>query len=110
MAPIQKTRSLAAAPNTGLETISASVDYPQQNEVITSPEYTVRVAAPEGARSVAVCIDQGDWLPCREAVGYWWFDWAGYGNGEHSIVARVETADGGKALSKDVEFFVAPKA
>ncbi|MBI4376969.1 MAG: hypothetical protein HY549_11030 [Elusimicrobia bacterium] len=83
-----------------------SVDYPQQGERVISPQYTLRLSAPEGAKNVEVSIDQGDWRCCRQADGHWWYDWSGYDNGEHEIVARIETQEGGKISSEPHEFFV----
>ncbi len=82
------------------------LDYPLQGEKISAGQYSVRVAAP-GAKAVEVAIDQGDWRACREAVGYWWFDWSGYEAGEHEVVARVRTPEGRVARSEPHEFFVA---
>lgn len=87
-------------------TTMLAVDYPRQNEMITSETYAVRVFAPEGAKRVGISIDQGPWKSCRPAVGYWWFDWAGYENGEHEIVVSMESPEGVRVLSEPHEFFV----
>ena len=71
-----------------------SLDYPKQGERIESPFYTLRVTAPQGVRIVEVSIDDGEWQPCREAVGYYWFDWSGYRDGEHEVIARIATPAG----------------
>src|SRR5579872_348837 len=63
-------------------TQKVTVDYPKQNDRISSLCYTVRLSAPQGAQKAEICIDQDDWLPCREAIGYWWYDWSGYSDGE----------------------------
>lgn len=83
-----------------------SVDYPQQGERVTSACYTLRLSAPANARSVDVAIDDGPWQSCRQSNGYWWYDWSGYQNGEHEIVARVETQEGARVSSEPHEFFV----
>ena len=83
-----------------------AVEYPRQNEKITSSTYTVRVFAPEGAKRVGISIDQGPWKSCRPAVGYWWHDWAGYENGEHQIVVYMETSGGIRVIAEPHEFFV----
>lgn len=87
-------------------TAMLAVDYPRQNEKIISSNYTVRVFAPEGAKRVGISIDQGPWKSCRAAVGYWWYDWAGYENGEHQIVVSMETAEGVRVVSEPHEFYV----
>ncbi len=86
-----------------------SIDYPQQDEVIVSPEYTIRLSAPEDARKVEVCVNHGRWQACRPAVGHWWYDWSGYGEGEHEVAARCATALGRKLHAQPKEFFVAPR-
>lgn len=83
-----------------------AVDYPRQNESITSSDYTVRVFAPEGAARVGISIDQGPWKSCRNAAGFWWYDWSGYENGEHQIAVSMETADGVRVISEPHEFYV----
>lgn len=83
-----------------------AVEYPRQNEKITSSDYTVRVFAPQSAKRVGISIDQGPWKSCRSAVGYWWYDWAGYQDGEHQIIVSMETGEGGRVISEPHEFFV----
>lgn len=85
-----------------------SVDYPRQGETIARPRYTLRVSAPEHATNVEVALDQGPWLPCRRAEGYWWYDWSDYDSGEHEIVTRMETPEGLRISAEQHEFFVAP--
>ncbi len=71
------------------KTIKASIDYPQEEETITSPHYTFRIKAPLNAEKVEICIDGAPWQLCRYSSGFWWFDWSDYGCGEHEIVARI---------------------
>lgn len=87
-------------------TAMLAVEYPRQNEKITSADYTVRVFAPETAKKVGISVDQGPWKSCRNAVGYWWFDWAGFEDGEHQIVVSMETSEGNRVISEPHEFFV----
>lgn len=84
-----------------------AVEYPRQNEKITSSTYTVRVYAPENAKTVGISIDQGEWTSCRPSVGYWWYDWSGYENGEHEISVSMETSEGTRIIAEPHEFFVA---
>ncbi|NNN05762.1 MAG: hypothetical protein HKL90_07660 [Elusimicrobia bacterium] len=83
-----------------------SVDFPRQYQTIVGMTYTFRISAPESARSVEIAVDQGDWRPCRPAVGYWWFDWSGYDEGEHEAVARFVTAEGFAVSAEPHEFVV----
>lgn len=71
-----------------LETPYVTVDYPQENEVITSPTYTIRIGANASTNNVEVKIDSGGWSQARFDSGYWWFDWANYASGSHTITAR----------------------
>jgi len=88
------------------KTAMLAVEYPRQGEKIASADYTVRVFAPEAAGKVGISIDQGPWKSCRSAVGYWWFDWSGFENGEHQIVVSMETEQGTRIVSEPHEFFV----
>lgn len=83
-----------------------AVEYPRQGETISSSDYTVRVFAPQTANKVGISIDQGPWMSCRPAVGYWWYDWSGIENGEHQIAVSMETEQGSRIISEPHEFFV----
>ncbi|TBR26113.1 hypothetical protein EPO15_00740 [bacterium] len=82
------------------------VEFPIEGETLVSPDYTFRVMAPEAAVTVDICINQGDWLPCREAVGLWWHDWNTLENGEYEVVARARQQDGTVTVSEPRIFFV----
>jgi len=86
-----------------------TVDYPQQNEKINSPRYTIRVGTQGGAKNAEVSINQGPWMACRQAVGFWWYDWSGYKEGEQEVTARAKTQDGKTLVSATREFFVVPQ-
>lgn len=75
------------------------IDYPGDDEIVGSRHYAIRVGPAEPMVEVEVSIDRGPWNPCRHACGYWWFDWAGYGPGEHQIAARGTARDGRSANS-----------
>lgn len=64
------------------------IDYPINGENINSHHYSIRISTNASGR-VEVSIDGGDWLPCRTAVGFWWYDWHHIPSGPHKIVARV---------------------
>lgn len=82
------------------------VDFPQEGEVVISPEYTLRIGASADAALVEVSIDGGAYQPCRSAVGFWWFDWAGYTKIAHKVSAKVTTHSGGTAFSEPRKFSV----
>lgn len=89
----------------GVQTRPA-VDFPAQNETILSAQYTLRLSAPATAKSVDVSIDQGAWLACRQAEGFWWYDWSGYDSGEHEVIARTPGKNGRWLMSTPNEFLV----
>ncbi len=64
------------------------VDFPEDNEIISHCDYTVKIGASNGD-CVEVSVDGGNWFPCRRAEGYWWFDWLNYPEGFHKIEARL---------------------
>jgi hypothetical protein len=81
------------------------IDYPMEGDRIPAGGYTFRVGAPQPLAVAEVSIDRGPWLPCRQACGFWWYDWSGYGSGEHMINARA-TAQDGHALNSTPRRFV----
>jgi hypothetical protein len=86
--------------------IRPEIEYPRQDETVVSPEYTLRVAGPVAAASIDISIDQGPWLACRKAAGYWWYDWSGYADGEHEIIARTRGQNGRWRMSAPRELIV----
>jgi hypothetical protein len=83
-----------------------TVDYPQERELVTSSGYTFRVAARAASR-VEVAIDDSAWQPCRQADGYWWYDWSDYMSGKHQVIARIQPQnDGQKSTSQTCRFQV----
>lgn len=83
-----------------------TIDYPREGDSITWPAYTFRIES-AAAGSVELSIDQNEWKPCRQAGGYWWYDWAGYKPGVHRAVARIQPQNGGKRyISHPVSFKV----
>lgn len=82
------------------------IDYPQQDQVVTSATYSFRVGGPDSLASMEVSVDRGPWRECRRSCGYWWFDWSGYSNGEHTLVARGQNRDGSPVGSTPRRFTV----
>lgn len=76
------------------QTMPAGIEFPRRGEVITSSEYSFRIAAPTQSQSVEASIDGGGFMPCRLSEGRWWFDWSGYASGYHTIRVRIELHDG----------------
>lgn len=72
---------------------SVLLNYPKLNEKITSSDYTFRIESRVGG-SVEISIDDGPWQQCRDAAGYWWYDWSVGTPGKHKAVARILTTGG----------------
>ena len=75
-----------------------TVDYPQSREVVTSHDYTFRIAAKSASR-VEISIDDNEWQPCRQSDGYWWYDWSGYMSGKHQAIAKIQPQNDGQKLT-----------
>lgn len=86
------------------------IEYPRSGETVVSPTYTLRIAAPAAVEAVDVSIDQGPWRRCRKDVGHWWYDWSGYADGEHEIIARTRGRNGRWLMSAPRELLVATTA
>ncbi|OGR64248.1 MAG: hypothetical protein A2X31_13345 [Elusimicrobia bacterium GWB2_63_22] len=84
----------------------ATLDYPERGEKITSPQYTFRVGVSGAVERVEVSINQGPWQPCRWSVGYWWYDWKGYGNGRYQAAVRAMVKGERVTASEPVKFTV----
>ena len=69
------------------------IDHPKENEVITHPQYSIRISASK-ATTVEISIEGGGWQPCYYSNGYWWFNWGNYSPVTHTIVARLKGEDG----------------
>ena len=84
-------------------------DHPRQNEAVRPGHYAFRIRATNPG-TVVVSVDGGPWQACRDAVGYWWYDWAGDGPGKHRVVARVTDAQGSVQISPARAFRVEEQA
>lgn len=81
-----------------------AIDYPVSGETLVSSHYAFRLSAPESVQSVDVSIDQGPWLACRKAEGFWWYDWTGFSDGDHELIARTPGKNGRFQMSARVQF------
>lgn len=89
----------AAKPARKTQELQVVIDYPQQDEGISSDSYSLRVGTAPAAEKVEVSIDRGPWLACRPAEGYWWYDWSNFAPGVHRVTARALTAEGDSGIS-----------
>lgn len=74
--------------------VNVTLDYPKETEVIVSPQYTLRFTASDETQAVEVSIDGGPWQECRQASGFFWFDWEKYMSGRHEVKTRARLANG----------------
>jgi hypothetical protein len=84
---------------------AVTVDFPESSGRVVSRDYTIRIST-EAQGGVEVSIDDGAWRPCRQAAGFWWHDWSGYGAGSHSVFARVRHPNRRGIISERREFIV----
>lgn len=76
------------------------IDYPKNGEKLgLLHHYAIRIGA-GGGESVEISIDDGTWHLCRQAAGYFWYDWHAIPKGTHKIVARMKLANGKIKKSK----------
>jgi len=70
------------------------LDYPEeQAHLSASHDYVIRLGV-GGEQAVEIAFDGGAWQPCRYAAGFWWYDWSAITPGTHTLVARMQTAEG----------------
>jgi len=84
----------------------AVLDHPREGEIITAQYYTFRVGATGDIARVEISINAGPWQPCRNSVGYWWYDWAGYAEGRYQAAVRAQAKDGQVFTSEPCKFQV----
>jgi len=86
--------------------VRAVLDHPQQGEKITAPRYTFRIGAVGAIERVELSLNEGPWQPCRNSVGYWWYDWADYAAGRYQAVVKAQAKDGQTFTSEPHKFQV----
>jgi len=96
---VSRERALQSGP-------AINIEFPREGEVVAPPVYTFQIVAAPGAGEVELSIDQGDWLPCRESLGLWWFDWSDFDKGVYEVIARTRTAEGVYTVSAPRQFRV----
>jgi hypothetical protein len=103
-------KKLSSAKEAVIKTLSSGpavrIAYPRTGEVLRRPHYTFQIAAVAGAKGVEVSLDYGNWKPCRESLGLWWYDWTGYAKGKHTLLARTIIAENITAFSATRRFSV----
>ncbi len=84
--PVKK--AVLTQPNTYIK-----VDHPVSGEIIAAHHYAVRIST-DALGSVEISLDGKTWHPCRQAVGFWWYDWHRIPSGFHKLQVRVIDAAG----------------
>ncbi len=67
------------------------LDYPKDNETITSTNYTIKAHTSDDAdtQGVAIRIDNGEWSQAVKGPdGLWAYDWNGITSGEHQVTVK----------------------
>ncbi|MBI4386558.1 MAG: hypothetical protein HY551_04190 [Elusimicrobia bacterium] len=74
------------------------VDYPREGENITGSHYAFRISVGLPVTEVEISLNRGDWKPCRPALGFWWYDWTGFGAGDYELQVRACDAQGASKI------------
>ncbi len=69
------------------------IDFPREEELIIPGHYAIRISGVPEAQ-VEISINDGEWVGCRTAVGYYWFDWEPAVAGEVTLVVRQKVGKG----------------
>ncbi len=80
------------------------IDFPQSGDIFGSAHYAVRIGA--SSAPVEISVDRNGWQACREAGGYFWYDWNHIPQGHHALVARIKISNGTIKKSKIVKCMV----
>ena len=65
------------------------IDYPQNNETVYCGHYCFRLGSRKPCSAMQVSINGGEWQNCRQANGYWWFDWWNFNTGNFYLEAKA---------------------
>lgn len=79
------------------------IDYPREEELVIPGHYAIRITAAPQAQ-VEISLNGGEWLGCRNAVGYYWFDWKPSVSGEYTLEARQKVGKG-RTKKSETRFF-----
>jgi hypothetical protein len=103
--PKSKAETKAGAKPVNNTKTYAVVDHPSENAELRVGSYTYRVGAGD-CEKVEISLDGNTWLPCRHAVGFWWFDTHHGTKGTHQVIARAVCKNGAVLISKRRRFKV----
>lgn len=74
------------------------IDHPINSETVYQGHYAIKIGA-SGDGFVEISFNDGDWKPCRNNSGFWWYDWSDFSTGATKIVARLRN-ETGKTIKK----------
>ncbi|PCI31999.1 MAG: hypothetical protein COB53_12760 [Elusimicrobia bacterium] len=88
------------AKRTSVKAGEVHIDFPREDDVLpTSGHYAVRIGGNTNTNtSVEVSFDNKKWFQCRQAAGYYWFDWYPTKIAGVTLVARCK--NGGRAAKR----------
>lgn len=89
----ERKPELSAARKQAEPAADAVVDFPKEGEEILTGHYAVRISATPGS-DVEINTGGSDWWPCREAVGFFWFDWWPAKPGRTTLSVRAKAGKG----------------
>lgn len=88
-----KLKKAAAPRKAPAAKLSVVIDYPREGDLVRPGHYAIRVDA-VGADQLQLRLDGTDWIDCREAVGFFWYDWAPQKPGAVVLSARARKGKG----------------
>lgn len=97
MAEQKKTKKMVVRKTVGRATKEripkapvVQIDFPREGDQIPNGgHYAVRIGAAPNAK-VELSFDNKKWFSCREAVGFYWFDWSPEKSAQLTLIARVK--------------------
>jgi hypothetical protein len=81
------------------------IDFPKANSQVYCGHYCFRLGSLPSADWVRISINGGAWHDCRNANGYWWFDWWNFETGKFFANA-IAIIDGEEVKSSTRKFKV----
>jgi hypothetical protein len=85
------------------------IDFPKEGEVVSPPHYAFSIRTNVPVIKIELSVNGGNWRPCREAAGKWWYDWNEFKSKTYAVHARSILTDGRKIISSLRRFVVNEK-
>lgn len=84
-----KTKRTTKKTETKTTCKNVCIDYPQNNETVYCGHYCFRLGSRKPCTAMQVSVNGGEWQNCRQANGYWWFDWWNFNTGNFYLEAKA---------------------